>query len=82
MKELPVFSRLFCFRTTASTEEMGCNEEIGKTGKCCKGDRREKTVVIKMEKRKVTGELWENQSIVIHRIRVKVRPSKNPAFIT
>lgn len=35
-----------------------------------------------MEKRKVTRELWENQSIVIHRIRVKVRPSKNPAFIT
>ena len=35
-----------------------------------------------MEKRKVICKLLENQGVVIHRIRVKVRPSKNPAFIT
>ena len=35
-----------------------------------------------MEKRKVIHKLLENQSVVIHRIRVRVRPSKTPAFIT
>lgn len=86
MKERPAFIRLFCFRTSASREEMGGWRQRKHLGKCYNGERNErKDSSGEMERRKGMCELSENQnqqSVVIRGIRVKVRPSKNPALIT